>query len=133
RTYKNAVTNGQYIKLTAALHSRIAGDSTWRDRSLTAWSWYLDIGLIGEDGLVNDGLDDCENNGQTVWTYNQGLPIGAGVELHQITDDEAMLKQARSLADDAIASDALFSDGVLTESCERADNTCDDNQKQFKG
>lgn len=134
RTYKNAVTNGQYIKLTAMLHRRIPGDWQWRDRAVTAWDWYTQIGMVGEDGLVDDGLtDDCRNNGQTVWTYNQGLPIGAGVELYRITGDEAYLDTARELADAAIGSGTLFVDGVLTESCDAGGNPCDDNQKQFKG
>ncbi|WP_198671831.1 glycoside hydrolase family 76 protein, partial [Desertihabitans aurantiacus] len=134
RTYKNAVTNGQYVKLTAMLHQRLPGDWQWRDRAVSAWEWYLDSGMVGEDGLVNDGLtDDCANNGQTVWTYNQGLPIGAGVELAEITGDEAHLDTARQLADAAIDSDLLFPGGVLTESCEVGENPCDDNQKQFKG
>ena len=29
RTYKNAVTNGQWVRLTAELHNRIPGDTAW--------------------------------------------------------------------------------------------------------
>lgn len=134
-TYKNAVTNGQFIRLTAELHNRIPGDSTWLHRSTTAWDWFDDSGMINDDGLINDGLnsDTCENNGQTVWTYNQGLMIGAGVELWRATGNDMYLETSRYLADAAIDSDELVTDGVLTESCDALDETCDDNQKQFKG
>jgi predicted alpha-1,6-mannanase (GH76 family) len=44
-----------------------------------------------------------------------------------------MLDSARRLADTAIASPVLTRDGVLTESCDIGQNSCDDNQKQFKG
>ena len=133
RTYKNAVTNGQFIRLTAALHNRIPGDKRWLAKSQTAWDWFVDSGMINSDGLVNDGLnDDCRNNGQTVWSYNQGLPIGGALELWRATGDPELLKSARRLADAAIDG-GLTVDGVLTEYCDQPDQTCDDNGKQFKG
>ena len=134
KTYKNSVTTGLYIRLTAELHNRIRGDSTWLGRSSTAWSWFRSSGLINSSGLVNDGLNgSCQNNGQTVWSYNQGLAIGAGVELWRANHDPLVLATARQLADAAITSPHLVTDGVLTESCDAIDRTCDDNAKQFKG
>lgn len=103
RTYKNAVTNGQWVRLTAELRNRLPGDTVWLDRAQEAWDWYAASGTINEDGLVNDGLtDSCANNDSTVWSYNQGLGIGGAVELYRATGDPV-------------------------------GSTCDDNQKQFKG
>ncbi|ARU50763.1 hypothetical protein CBR64_03875 [Cellulosimicrobium cellulans] len=134
KTYKNAVTNGLYVRLAAELHHRIDGDTVWLDRAQTGWDWLLASGMINEEGLVNDGLTgDCRNNGGTVWSYNQGLAIGAGLELHRATGDADALATAERLADAALSSDALVVDGVLTESCDALDRTCDDNGKQFKG
>ena len=134
RTYKNAVTNGLYLWLTTALHRRIAGDTVWGGRATTAARWYLNSGLINSAGLVNDGqTSSCANNGQTVWSYNQGLAIGAFTELWRSTGDGQYLSTAQRLADAALSSAALTRDGVLTESCDTGTNTCDDNQKQFKG
>ncbi|MDM7831611.1 GH92 family glycosyl hydrolase [Cellulomonas edaphi] len=134
RTYKNAVTNGLYVRLTAELHNRLPGDTTWLARSQTGWDWLTASGMINAKGLVNDGLTaDCTNNGGTVWSYNQGLAIGAGLELHRATGDAEPLQTAKRLADAAIGSSALVADGVLTESCDAVDVTCDDNGKQFKG
>lgn len=132
RTYKNAVTNGQYLRLTASIHRRTPGDSLWLRRALTAANWYLVSGLVNAAGLVNDGLTgDCRNNGQTVWTYNQGLAIGGLAEVWRATGETRFLDAARRLADAGIAG--LTRDGVLTESCDIGQHTCDDNQKQFKG
>ncbi|WP_330460367.1 glycoside hydrolase family 76 protein [Streptomyces sp. NBC_00820] len=134
RTYKNAVTNGLYLWLTTALHQRVAGDSVWGARATTAANWYLNSGLINSSGLVNDGLTSgCANNGQTVWSYNQGLAIGAFTELWRSTGQSRYLDTAERLADAAVSSPQLTRDGVLTESCDTGSGSCDDNQKQFKG
>ncbi|CAM4013538.1 glycoside hydrolase family 76 protein [Kibdelosporangium persicum] len=132
RTYKNAVTSGLYLRLTAAVHRRTTGDSVWSQRARTAANWYLASGMINSAGLVNDGLtQDCRNNGQTVWTYNQGLAIGGMHEVWRATGETRFLDAARRLADSALTG--LTRDGVLTESCDIGQNSCDDNQKQFKG
>ncbi|WP_371541997.1 glycoside hydrolase family 76 protein [Streptomyces sp. NBC_00554] len=134
RTYKNAVTNGQYLWLTAALHQRISGDTVWLQRAKTAAAWYKSSGMINSAGLVNDGLTSaCANNGSTVWSYNQGLAIGGFLELSKATGDTSLLTTARTLADAAMSSSQLTRNGVLTESCDVGSAACDDNQKQFKG
>ncbi len=134
RTYKNAVTNGLWVRLTAELHNRMAGDSLWLGRATTAWNWFQHSGLINSSGLVNDGLTaGCANNGQTVWSYNQGLAIGAAVEIWRATGDAGALSTARTLASAALASPSLVTNGILTESCDGPSASCDDNGKQFKG
>ncbi|WP_406451834.1 glycoside hydrolase family 76 protein [Streptomyces sp. NBC_01622] len=134
KTYKNAVTNGQYLWLTTALHQRIPGDTVWLQRAKTSADWYKASGMINSSGLVNDGLSSsCANNGSTVWSYNQGLAIGAFTELWRTTGDSSLLTTAKTLANAAISSSQLTVGGVLTESCDVGSASCDDNQKQFKG
>ena len=134
KTYKNSVTNALYVDLTAALHNRIPGDTAWLAQATTAWNWFQSSGLINGSGLVNDGrTSSCVNNGQTVWTYNQGLAIGAAQEMYRATGNGGDLSEARYLADSAVSSSALVSNGLLTESCDALNATCDDDQKQFKG
>lgn len=134
RTYKNAVTNGLWIRLTAELHNRLPRDKHWLGRAKEGWNWFTASGMINSAGLVNDGLkDDCQSNGDTVWSYNQGLAIGAGLELWRATHDPKLLTTVRRLADAAIAPGGLVTNGVLTEYCDAPGRTCDDNGKQFKG
>ncbi|MFF1823428.1 glycoside hydrolase family 76 protein [Kribbella sp. NPDC058245] len=134
RTYKNAVTNGLWIRLTAELHNRLPRDKHWLGRAQEGWSWFTASGMINSAGLVNDGLtSDCKSNGDTVWTYNQGLAIGAGLELWRATRDPKLLTTVRRLADAAMAPTGLAPGGILTEYCDAPDRTCDDNGKQFKG
>ncbi|WP_193107289.1 glycoside hydrolase family 76 protein [Brachybacterium sp. FME24] len=134
RTYKNAVTNGQWIRLTAELHNRLPGDTAWLERAQVAWDWYTNSGMVNENGLLNDGLTDaCENNGDHVYTYNQGLAIGAALELWRATGDPQLLEKARYFADSAFVEGALSRGGILTEWTDVLGETTNDNHKQFKG
>ncbi|WP_249162182.1 glycoside hydrolase family 76 protein [Actinospica acidithermotolerans] len=135
KSYKNAITNALYVRLTAELHDRISSDAGWLTQADKEWSWFLNSGMINSSGLVNDGLSSstCGNNGGTVWTYNQGMTIGAAVEMYRATGSPADLTEAKYLADSAINSTSLVTNGILTESCDTLTATCDDDQKEFKG
>lgn len=132
-SYKNAISNELYLKLAASLHNRIPGDTKYLDRALEAWTWFNQSGIINSQRLINDGLTDtCVNNGDTEWTYNQGVVLGGLAELFLATGDDAYLDAARTIADAVIASNSSLSPrGILTESCEVGD--CDNNQQAFKG
>ncbi|MGP3983139.1 glycoside hydrolase family 76 protein [Streptomyces sp. KR80] len=118
RNYKNAVTNELFIKLAAALHNRIPGDTTYLDRAKRTWTWFRNSGMINGDNLVNDGLNTstCKNNGDTTWTYNQGTVLGGLLELHRATGDAELIQQARRIAD--AATTRLVNNGILTDPCE---------------
>jgi Glycosyl hydrolase family 76 len=98
RTYKNAITNELFL-LGAARLARRTGLPRYRSWALRCWQWFDASGMINSDGLVNDGLDGhCRNNGQPTWTYNQGVILGALVELNRITGEPGLLECARGIA-----------------------------------
>ena len=131
RTYKNAVTNELFFTLAALLHQRVPGDQEYRAWAMRAWEWFRASGMIGPDGLVNDGLTAaCANNGGPTWTYNQGVILGGLAALHEITGDVAYLRQGEVIAD-ATLSTLTSSHGILAEPCEGAG--CNSDQTQFKG
>jgi len=132
-TYKNAVTNELLIKAAAALHNRISGDTKYLSMATENWTWLMGSGMINSDNMINDGLKaDCSNNGGTTWTYNQGIILGAAVELAAATGDESYLTKAKQLADASTVNSAIIVNGVLTEPCE-APNNCTSDSPTFKG
>jgi len=114
KTYKNAIPNSLYIELNAALHNRIPGDTTYRQRAVAGWSWFRNSGMINGQNLVNDGLTStCVNNNQPTWSYNQGVPLAALTELYRATGNSAYLDQARTLANASTTSVSLNPNGIL--------------------
>ena len=133
RAYKNAITNELFLTIAARLHRRTSEDGAgtvyleWAERE---WAWFAASGMINESSLVNDGLTaDCSNNGQTTWSYNQGVILGGLTEMYLITGDADFLDRAQAIADAAV-QELVTTGGILTDVCEP---DCDDNGAQFKG
>ncbi|KAL4756487.1 putative glycosyl hydrolase [Aspergillus foveolatus] len=134
--YVGAVANELYLALAAQLANRASDGEYYLDWAKRQWSWFRDSGLINENYTINDGLtNDCANNGDTVWTYNQGITLGGLVELSRAVDNETLsnsmyLQEAQKIAAGAIAALA-DNDHVLHDPCEP--DSCGADQTQFKG
>jgi predicted alpha-1,6-mannanase (GH76 family) len=138
RSYKNAITNELFLTLAARLHQRCADGGEYLEWARREWDWFCARGLIGANGLVNDGLDDsCQNNRGQTWTYNQGVILGGLAALHQITGDAAYLRQGEVLADAALAQLTTpgppARHGILVEPGEHVTARSDRDRPQFKG
>ena len=140
--YKSAIANELFFMLAARLYLRTT-TATYLQWVQKAAQWFLGCGLINAQTLINDGLGgNCQNNGQTTWTYNQGVILGALVDSFKCaststggsllgTDGSDYLARAQSIADAAITQ-LVDQQGILAEPCE-AHGNCDGNQSLFKG
>ena len=133
RDYKNAITNELFVTLAALLAARVPAQREYRDWALRSWQWLHGSGMIGPSGLVNDGLTAaCANNGDTTWTYNQGVILGGLAALHELTGDAAYLGQGEVIADAAVRI-LVDAAGVLAEPAESRGGAADRDMPQFKG
>jgi predicted alpha-1,6-mannanase (GH76 family) len=129
RNYKNAITIELFMTVAVRLHLRTPGDQDYLNWSQRSWNWFKNTGMLNSENLINDGLDaNCRNNGQTTWTYNQGVILGGLVDLSKATNDPSLLRQAEAIASAAIRK--LAPNGILREPCEP---DCGDDGPQFKG
>ena len=137
RNYKNAIANELFFSVAAHLATRIydAQGQRYADWAKKEWQWFRTTGMINSDHLVNDGLaidaakKTCHNNQKTIWTYNQGVLIGALTEWSRTGGDATMLTWARQIGDASVAH-FTGKDGILHEPCEP---NCGADGVQFKG
>jgi predicted alpha-1,6-mannanase (GH76 family) len=119
---KNAIENELFLAVAASLANREkdaakrAGYLGWARKE---WVWFRDSGMINGDHLINDGLKlsdpaHCINNGKNPWTYNQGVILGALVELNHADRHAEFKKTAKAVALAAI-SHLTDAQGVLHE------------------
>jgi predicted alpha-1,6-mannanase (GH76 family) len=136
KTYKNAIANELFLSVAAHLANRVANRQAalYGDWSRREWEWLSASGMINDQHLINDGLNSsapkaCSNNGQTTWSYNQGVILGALAEFSRFSDDGALLSEAGTTARAAITrlADAK---GILHDPCEPR---CGADGPQFKG
>lgn len=108
--YKNTPANGPF----AILSARLGGDHRL-EYAQAAFDW-LTSTMVGEDGLVADGVNRQGDGGiDRAWrfTYNQGVYVGAAVELYRHTGDPALVRQATRTALTAVEQ---LSDGTVFHS-----------------
>lgn len=111
RRYKNAIANELFLSAAAQLANRIV-DPAQKAHYLTwakmEWQWFRHSGMINSHNLINDGLDSsvpshCVNNGQAVWSYNQGVVLGGLVDFGKAGQaDPTLLASAKVIADAAL-------------------------------
>ncbi|WP_329228534.1 glycoside hydrolase family 76 protein [Streptomyces sp. NBC_01460] len=96
---RNTVSNMPGAQLGLRLH-QITGRSRYLESSRRFYDW-TNTHLRTPEGLYWDSLDLAGVVDRTVWSYNQGVPVGVGVLLYRATGDRSHLSQARRTAEAA--------------------------------
>jgi Glycosyl hydrolase family 76 len=99
-TDRNAVTDGPAAELGAQLF-RITGNAVYLGFAQMAYEWVRRC-LSQPNGLYADHIRLHGVIDPSLWSYNQGAMIGAGVLLYQATGNSAFLFQARQTAKAAL-------------------------------
>ncbi|KAK4691239.1 hypothetical protein P7C71_g5716, partial [Lecanoromycetidae sp. Uapishka_2] len=130
-TYTGAIENGLFLALAAQLANRAANEEYYIQWALKQWGWFQQTGMINAQYNINNGIDPatCRNDGGTIWTYNQGVILGALVELNKAAPDKSYLEMAGKIASAALEK-LCDSNGILHEPCEP---NCGADGPQFKG
>jgi predicted alpha-1,6-mannanase (GH76 family) len=139
RAYKNAIPNELFLTAASRLHRLAASaGSLYLDWAIREWDWFSASGMIGQSGLINDGLTaDCTNNGKPTYTYNQGVILGGLGDLYEITGDAAFLRCGERIADAVLRElttrGSAAHPGILIEPGEADMSGRRGDGSQFKG
>ena len=134
--YKSAIANELFLTIAARLYQRSPANVSYLNWAKEERAWFAQSGLINSQHLINDGLNsNCTNNGQTTWTYNQGVILGALVDMYKITGDGTYISTAEAIADAVLnpANQLVDSNSILREPCESSASGCGFDGPQFKG
>jgi len=98
---RNTCATAPFAALALRL-ARATGDRRWQAPAEAALA-FLAAELRTPDGLYRDNVDGAGRVDPALWSYNQGTPVGALVQLHLLTGAPEPLDQAVATADAALA------------------------------
>lgn len=84
--------------ITGLLLWRATGELRYREFAVRNYQYWLREMAVEPSGLVYDQILPDGTKDRTAFTYDQGLMIGAAVELFRMTRDPIYLEQARRFA-----------------------------------
>jgi predicted alpha-1,6-mannanase (GH76 family) len=135
-----SISSQLFLAVTASLANRLSnvprlavdnGVPDYTHLALTHVDWLLSCGMRNENGTFNDGLSlsTCGPVG-AVYSYNQGVILGALVELEQLTGNGTYLDIASTIASAGIA-ELTTKEGIFMET--GSEKGMDATGAQFKG
>ena len=119
KTANTAIGNALYLAIGASLASRGAtrDGTSYQQYAEEEFTWWYSSALMASNNTFQDGLElsTCKPKPDSpVFTYNQGVILGAMVELNKATSNQTYLDYASKVAHGAI-DHLTDSNGILTE------------------
>lgn len=105
---RNTVSNMPGAELGLRLYL-VTHEQRYLDWALRMYEW-TNATLQRADGLYHDNIKLSGDIDRTIWSYNQGVPIGVNTLLHLATGEQRFLTEAERIAD---AAAAFYADGAL--------------------
>lgn len=99
-TDRNTITTGPAAELGARLY-QLTGNLTYLQFAQQAYAWVRQC-LSEPGGLYADHIELDGTVDHSLWSYTQGVMIGAGALLYQATGNSAYLSDARQTAQAAL-------------------------------
>jgi hypothetical protein len=98
---RNTTANGGNAELGLELYHLTGNtnDLTW---ATSMYQWVVTC-LATSSGLYNDHVNPDGSLNTAIWSYNQGVMVGAGVLLYDATGDSSYLSQAEQTAAAAVS------------------------------
>ena len=129
--YTGAIENELFLSLAAQLANRASEKEHYIQWALKQWEWFKGTRMINEESNINNGIDasTCSNDGGNVWTYNQGVILGALIELNIAAPDPSYLDTAERVALAALHK-LTDQDSILHE---HGEPNLGEDGPQFKG
>lgn len=134
--YKNTIANGCFFNIASRL-ARFTGNSTYGEWASKIWDWEVLQGLITDDYIVWDGIDNikgtdrCETLHITQWTYNTGIFMHGAAVMYNITEDDKWKARVDGLLNNT--QHVFIKENVPYEQQCEASGTCNIDQETFKG
>jgi hypothetical protein len=97
---RNVTANGASAELGLEL-DQLSGNTSDLAWALRMYQWTVSC-LRTADGLYNDHVNADGSVNTTIWSYNQGVMVGAGVLLYKLTGAAVYLSQAEQTASAAL-------------------------------
>ena len=99
-TQRNTITDGPAAELGVQLY-RITHEARYLQFAEMAYAWVREC-LLEASGLYADHIERDGEVNHSLWSYTQGVMIGAGTLLWQVTHESSYLAEARATAKAAI-------------------------------